>query len=112
MSFDNNLRVMDEQELNRLNVTFQLLSFRNILLRGKLMQVADFSYSLLIFGYRHHFSRMFPHPPTPSTNHGKSGLGLRHPVLPLLADHKQYLFVGQTEESVFQGCQPGSQSTC
>lgn len=57
MSFGNNLKVMDEQELNHLNVTFQLLSFRNILLRGKLMQVANFSYSLLIFGYRHHFSR-------------------------------------------------------
>lgn len=38
---------------------------------------------------------MFPHPPTLTTNHGKSGVGLGHYVLPLLAAHRQYLFVGQ-----------------
>lgn len=39
---------------------------------------------------------MFPHPPTTTTNYGKSGVGLGHHVLPLLAAHRQYLSVGQT----------------
>ena len=52
-----------------------------------------------------------PSPSQPTPNRRKLGAGLGHRVLPLLAVHRQYLLVGQTEESSFQGCQSGSQST-